>query len=1055
MDANARKKKEEEIRNAKKIAQELKGKMDENNFLIISLALDNGKSKEYLLEKGLKEEDIDKVINSRSIEKVKQTDTIPEKTKRDPVIKAPKTVSNKEKKNTTPEPVVKTVKPEKINKDEVALLKKIEDELKKNKDAMEENKAGIIALAVSSGKSKSELEKMGLSPKDVDKIIEERNKKAEEEEKEIKKPGVIEPEATVESKVVEPEPVAEKVKEVIENLKSDMDAKLASYLKQCSENRKINNLRKNIAGVLAFVSRGSLKTEFIKSKENYDKARLAYGNQVYLDKKAELEKDPHTTLEQMKTELGNLKAGLCKEIVAEGNSILLGARASEFDEKKASAWENAMVNTIIPKGEKAWAGIQTGLRAWKKLGDRGHAWRLRGRKPENAVDIIKDADAKLLQVADIRKLALAETDPTKKKTMLQQADELEKEANTEKDIAVKGKIIYEYRAGQLVRNASLFAVGGVLIGGGLAGLATVGTAAALTGFAIKTARGIVIGFGGAIALAKTEASVQKKLDKQQVAREQLELSTKNSGEDLISYQNKLDEIKSNENKIKRKGGLIKASIITLMAGGNLAGGSGKIGFGKLGTLDTHLGFNLDKSIESGIHNMFDGSSDTVPTPIEATTDTAQAVKPIINTDSATVDTTQAVKPIIHADSTTTDTVAKTPVVTPVAPAHTDPTVIKTPEPVVPQAPGKTIELKVSSRGFIQTAEDLKATYKTMYEGVPDNKIPDYAKHVLETNANKIAQEWETYRPKEDTLSGGTHKESGRVLAGDTKGVVLGKNNEIIKGMDKDVSKIIINKETGQVTLHSYGEEDIILVGQDATKFKGEMFDSNNGAGSATKLTEGGKVDIEKIPGERLPSSIDIDKIPDQDMDRGVSTDGLIDIPTSNSTPEEILKFMHDHPNTVVRNPETGLPYSKSDLFGKTSPEYIVKSGTEIKIGDSAYAGKSVVMGSDHKIYVDGKFSDNLTERFQLERTKAIEKIDSKFFSWTSNAEKSSEWANIHNKDIKILSDKNSDIHKSFKGDEEKYIKKLLRNAERANINTKAFQGTADQLIEEIALKKLG
>lgn len=327
--------------------------------------------------------------------------------------------------------------------------------------------------------------------------------------------------------------------------------------------------------------------------------------------------------------------------------------------------------------------------------------------------------------------------------------------------------------------------------------------------------------------------------------------------------------------------------------------------------------------------------------------------------------------------------------------------VKTPE-------GKVLfETKVSSGGSIATLQNLKDQLATQYQGVPQDKIPANISHILNTNSTELAKEWGLFDP--DNKSG---EESAMMLKG---------------------SNISVDNK-GNVTLHNIGKGDTVLSGEGAKVYSGEMFDSDHQTteAGATKLGEG---------------EVDINQIPEGEEGYTKLTEGEVDI---NQNPEGL------DPNNLDKAPYAdGLPVDENEL-NKT-----VWEKNDIKIRSGAYEdasgnivrleGKDVTLGADHKIYVDGIVSEELTDKLNLEKSKLLDKTFTTMFGWSNDGAKSPEWLRLQKYDMGTL--KNPPTEGFLNDRENNFVKKLLKQAAKTGID---YHGkTASQLVEEIAIKKLG
>lgn len=325
---------------------------------------------------------------------------------------------------------------------------------------------------------------------------------------------------------------------------------------------------------------------------------------------------------------------------------------------------------------------------------------------------------------------------------------------------------------------------------------------------------------------------------------------------------------------------------------------------------------------------------------------------------------------------------------------------------------KNVETAVSSEGSIATIDELKDKIRAQF---PDpSKAPAHIRHIIETDKYTLSEEWGLFNPDED---GGevdiekSEEESAMMLKG---------------------SKITMDKNWN-LTLHNVGKGDTVLSGEGAKVYTGEMFNSNGVEnGGATKLGEG---------------EVDINQIPEGEEGYTKLTEGEVDI---NQNPEGL------DPNNLDKAPYAdGFPVDENEL-NKT-----VWEKNDIKIRSGAYEdangnivrleGKDVTLGADHKIYVDGVVSEELTDKLNLEKSKLLDKTFTTMFGWSNDGAKSSEWLRLQKYDMGTL--KNPPTEGFLNDRENNFVKKLLKQAAKTGID---YHGkTASQLVEEIAIKKLG
>ncbi len=851
-----------------------------------------------------------------------------------------------------------------------------------------------------------------------------------------------------------------------------------------------------------------------------------------LDKKrAEIEASDRSPAEKLK-EYADYKAYINKEVVLGEQAKVNSERAAAMSEKRKNLWEKTM-KTCMPIAKVGGAVMS----AWKWTGNYGpNLIDRRGAKPENAAQMIEQANQKIGQAKGLRSQAETEADPTKKKEMLKQAELLEKEAKDEKDVAEKGKVIYQYKLGQFIRSSIIFGAGGVLMGG------IAGAQALLWG--VRVGRGVGLGMGGAIGLAKNEEALQTKLENYKDEKEKLEVQYNGVGKDITEYEAKMKVLADKERKAKILHNSLKVAIIAAMAGGNLASGNLKVG-------DTQIGFNVDKSMADGLEKagekigefFSDESNPEIPheitpvapfnadnwkkpdlsslypkavdqdvlkdtkpdfynlntpkgniapdnTPIDPSKtgdlglkshidnyrlapnkvgdlskfyDLGKYLTPNLNVENSPIDPNKApniskfynLKDYITPQQSASGDIEtlykpgfnKPDVNTQNPSEHSTLKVTAPRESVI--APAEKVEygkitqsVDVKEEGAVATVKALKEKVALQYKDVENP--PENIKYILNNDEKTISEKWGLYDPTDPS-----GKESAMMLRG---------------------SKMFLD-ENGKVVLNNLGKGETILSGEGEQAYGGRMFDyDKNGPGSANGegVTKGG-MNINEAP-EENGGGMNIGKAPEENTGANIY-DADNDPSAAMYDPDAIEPEPRANiePRADYINEEQVDTDDINQAKVEAAQASVYKDPEGIKIRSNAYEdaqgnivrldGKNVSLDGN-QILVDGKVDDVLTERFQLERTKAIEGIDSKFFSFTKVAEKSPEWSHIQGVDVKALADPNNSIHKTFKasypdGDEETYIKKLLRNAAREKIDVKTFRGTAEQLINEIAIKKLG
>lgn len=444
-------------------------------------------------------------------------------------------------------------------------------------------------------------------------------------------------------------------------------------------------------------------------------------------------------------------------------------------------------------------------------------------------------------------------------------------------------------------------------------------------------------------------------------------------------------------------------------------------------------------------------------------DSAQIKTPIFNpgkgintSDSTLADSSNAVKtpvfkPGLNTDSTRIDSAQNTvPVTTPATPGTTPVTPGVNPNAApgaVPAAPGlhKAFETKISNTGIGTNIVELK---KAINDAYPDIKLaPPSLQHIHDTPIYDLAKEWKAFDPS-------NAKESMNAFG-----------------------NIKMDLDTGVVSVHDeLTNTDTVFAGDNSAVWKGGMIDSdhngslNNVPGNATGegididqvpggATAGGGVDIDQIPGGATAGSdINIDQVPGGTTEQVSNTNVLDGIPTGNSSAQEILAYMEKHPGTKVTNPETMLPYNKSDLL-----ESIAKSNTQdaidnlVKAGghkinlSGQYAGKSVILGADHRMYVGGDYSSKLTEELNSQRTAVLDDTAApRWFSSTGKVETYPEWKHLQSESMDKLS---SPGHEFVNARESRLFRHINEAAQKSGISSTGK--TMSQVVEELAIKRMG
>ncbi len=233
-------------------------------------------------------------------------------------------------------------------------------------------------------------------------------------------------------------------------------------------------------------------------------------------------------------------------------------------------------------------------------------------------------------------------------------------------------------------------------------------------------------------------------------------------------------LKEKEENRKKRGILKKAAVMVAVgAGVNIATDL---------TMANQFG-NVPGAVQSGQHGFFYKMFHSENTPKTGTTH-AEVVtaKPAMPAETPTV----AKPPVLtEAPPTVKLTMpAETPPAPKVSEVVTQPPAPKVATPPLgPKMPEATnvVEVKLSSRGFIQTFDDMKDKLKAQY---PDaGKMPAGVKHFVETPSTKLAQEYGFWDAKHGTSAMGL---KGEALAVDAEGhlklehlTAAGKPTEII------------------------------------------------------------------------------------------------------------------------------------------------------------------------------------------------------------------------------------------------------------------------------------
>lgn len=691
-----------------------------------------------------------------------------------------------------------------------------------------------------------------------------------------------------------------------------------------------------------FISRGAYKPDFIKAKKTYEWARQDLKDEKLFEKRCELEDDDTKSPEEKEVDLSNFQADLETEKDTE-YSKLIDARAEVLSERRKVLLNKAMKSTLSTGKVIAQGGVQAYKKVMevdKKIFHRGRVLIEKRDKPIDADKINDQANDLLNSVKSIRENAEKETDPTLKGDLLHKADILEKEA-LELQEEAKGKIIYQYRVGQIIRSAALFATAGGFVAGG-AGAAM---------FGLRIVRSVGIGIGGALALAKNEKGFQSKLNEYKVAKEKLE-SDFSGKVDEKDYSEGMKKIEKQERITKIKRNAMKVVIIGLMAGANLASGY------------------AEKSLSSSISN-HEHTDAPLKEPAEVekredvVTEEPARQEEIEKTDSKTAAEEVAEK-------------------------------TKTPAEFL-------FSKDISSKGIGQNIVEMKKAINDAYPGELLKTAPESLQHIANTPTYELAKEWGGFNPDQA-------KESLNAFG-----------------------KIDMNLKTGSVVIHDeLTNSDTILAGENKTVWEGGMIDSDH-SDSNTIGTGNKEFDINQAPEEGYTKL----------------TEGEFNI---NEVPEDL-----------ETDPEQTNPPYKNGLLNQEEASQVIENKNKIsgiKIKGNSYEdangniirldGKSVTL-EGNQILVDGQVSPKLTEDFQLERSKMLDRTFTRMFAWSGDGEKSPEWIKLQKYNMETL--KNPSSENLFTNREENFIAKLFKQAQRNKID---YRGkTAAQLVDELAIAKMG
>ncbi len=875
----------------------------------------------------------------------------------------------------------KKVESKKTDKDELA-LKKIEGELKKDAKAIEQSRAGMLALA----------KKMGFEDKDIDKAMSGKAEDKEETKEEPEKPEVKEPEP----EKTEPEPKEEELPKVdpssSEKLKADLNNARSAFFtaenKYKTEQSKISKLMTFLAGDKTKLGGtgfgqkiGVGNEKYIpveKARNAYDKAYMEYRVARTAEKDIELQGKPEKEIALEKKKLALEESDMEYNLfqAERGNSIVAENEAKS--NKRSNLLGKAL--TIGKQGAVGiWAGVKTAGKVYNKVVDK--------------IDGGKSVTFKIPWGKD--------------------------------EEGEKKYLEHKHRIGKLVISTAL---AGLTVGG--------------PEMWIRIARSLTIAVGSGLGLNYVTKKHEEKLA---MLTKEMEAIEARATMNTITPTEYANAKMANELAVQKSNKRFNLTCYALMGGAIAANIASAQGLEKAETVDTvHATTPAEVGNAINIKDLF--ASDTEggvvenvqPSVVTADTtvvnDTNLIKPPILNHDTTSVDTnmmsqppvvatdttvvndTNLIKtPIFNQDTTSSDTlVPKNQFVKP-----EDPSITTTPEnSIVGQPTEKVLEIKMSSSGALETVRELKASLKNLY---PDpSKAPENIQHILKTDYTTLTKEW-------GMLDTGNAKESAFMLAG--------------KG--EDVSKLMVDTD-GKVILHNYGKGDTILSGESATKYHDKMFDSDHQSGTEggkgstrldtdgyTKLTEGG--------GEGAT----IGSAPDYNPENG---NGYTKLTEGGEASGESSNLTEQVPSEEEIKQALGKDGDK--IIQKTNTEQTI--GKKIELSGATYEGKSVTLNPDHKIYIDGKYSENLTSKFMLERRDVIDETSARWFSSTGRGEDYKEWEDLHDKNMSNLGNEDHEFRNARERRLFKHIKKLSKE-EGIDYTNK----TMTQVVEEVAIKRMG
>jgi hypothetical protein len=652
-------------------------------------------------------------------------------------------------------------------------LEELKKEAEKIKMESDNDRSAIENIGRKLGLSQDEIEGMmnGKNPIDSSKFSEESK---DDTRPVFNMPDDIDTEAGHFEKVNhdtddEHEPTGDKEsRKSLTELKKELEKLRLDYFKKAKDENKIKLLSK---ALLHKITKGKFKPDYINAKSTHDQKKQEYNGARYAEKAKALEEDLFKTKEEKERELADFKAGLSTETSVE-IAQMDNFRAQALSEAKQELREKALKATIplVATWKVVKGTYQTVGAIDKKLFHRGRILiDKRGEKPANADDLNRQAKVNDDQ---IEKLEIA----LKNEKIPEEKDRLKKEIKSLKDMSkelkdqAKGEIIYQYRLGQLVRSAALFAAGGGLVGGG-AGVAMLG---------LKVVRSISIGILGASALAYNERALQSKLHEIKTSKEKLEseFAGRTREEDYVLG---MEQLKKRELMTKIGRNAMKVVIAGFMIGANYASAYG----------ENHLHDYVKEVYSTG---------DTVETT------NTESTKTDPNENSGGTKTEENSEP-------TTEKVEE---------------VIKTPEASDEMI--KNVETIVSGEGSLATIDELKEKLSAQFQD--PSQAPAHIRHIIETDKYTLGKEWGLFNPDDPSGKESAMMLKGSKITMDKNWNItlhnIGKGDTVLSGEGAKVySGEMFNsnsQENGGVTKLGEGEVNIDEVSEEQegyTKLGGE------------------------------------------------------------------------------------------------------------------------------------------------------------------------------------------------------------------------------------------